>query len=332
MVRISAAFMMENIEKACYNNKNDYEVMVIKLFIIGNGFDRAHRLPTSYWDFRAYLETHYWEFLHAFEEHYDIYPESDEDAKKQILWNELESNLANIDEDDIIAQGVDIDMDLESGDVGIEDTLYSYFSEEYGYINELAKYLKQWVRTIRIRDVEPQTTHIKATNGDYYITFNYTAVLETAYKIRPSSVLHIHGSLHQYEDDPILGHGNAERIEKVKKNREEAQSLFDEKWSSICRAVEDYYNSTYKQISRYTHKLSRLFEMSIDEVIVVGHSLAGVDLPYFSEIDRLTGNHAHWEIYYYSSTEESRMKNSLIEYGVDEDRINMVQSDQFFNL
>lgn len=30
-----------------------------RLFIIGNGFDRAHNLPTSYWDFRKYILTRY---------------------------------------------------------------------------------------------------------------------------------------------------------------------------------------------------------------------------------------------------------------------------------
>ena len=97
-------------------------------------------------------------------------------------------------------------MGLESGDVGIEDTLYSYFSEEYDYINQLAKYLKHWARTVRIRDIRPKTTHIKASNNDFYISFNYTAVLETTYKISSSNILHIHGSLSlgSYEESMLL--------------------------------------------------------------------------------------------------------------------------------
>lgn len=46
----------------------------MKLFIIGNGFDIGHGLPTHYWDFRTYLENRDPSFLTAFEEHYDIYP------------------------------------------------------------------------------------------------------------------------------------------------------------------------------------------------------------------------------------------------------------------
>lgn len=44
------------------------------LFIIGNGFDKAHGLKTSYWDFRNYLEKHAEEFLVQMENMYSIAP------------------------------------------------------------------------------------------------------------------------------------------------------------------------------------------------------------------------------------------------------------------
>ena len=44
-----------------------------------------------------------------------------------MLWNELETNLANINENVIIKNALNIDMNLESGDTGIKDTLYHYF-------------------------------------------------------------------------------------------------------------------------------------------------------------------------------------------------------------
>ena len=187
----------------------------MKLFIIGNGFDKGHGLNTSYWDFRTYLKNMYPEFLYAFESHYYIYPANDEEAQKNLLWNELEKNLANIDEDVIIDDALQMDMALESGDVGIEDTLYEYFTEEYKYIERLAKYLKQWVRTIRIRDVKPKTSLINSFQEALYITFNYTAVLERAYGISDSKIIHIHGSLREHECDPVLGHGNIGRIERI---------------------------------------------------------------------------------------------------------------------
>ena len=57
------------------------------LYILGNGFDLAHKLPTAYWDFRTYLKSAHPEFLEAFEEHYDIYPSMSDEAKKEYLWD-----------------------------------------------------------------------------------------------------------------------------------------------------------------------------------------------------------------------------------------------------
>jgi len=224
----------------------------MKLFIIGNGFDIGHGLPTGYWDFRTFLDLVYPEFLRSFEEHYDIYPGMSADAKKKTLWSRFESNLANIDEDTIIDIGTSIELNLESGDVGIEDTLYSHFTDEYQYIEKLAGYLKQWVRSIKIRDCLPRTSIIDKSNRDLFLTFNYTAVLENVYGITPGNIVHIHGSLRDYTHDPVLGHSNKERLQKIRNRIAEAEKIFDEKECSICRVVNDYYNRTFKDTRRYT--------------------------------------------------------------------------------
>lgn len=303
----------------------------MQLFIIGNGFDLAHSLPTRYWNFRKYLYKMYPEFLDSFEEEYYIYPSGGDGAKKSMLWNDLETNLANISEEVIIEQAVSIDMGLESGDVGIEDTLYYHFRDKYEYIALLAKYMKQWVRTIRVRDLPIKTSLIN-NNDSLYITFNYTAVLERVYGIDEDKVIHIHGSLRQRDGDPVLGHGNKDRIEAIRQKRYKAEEVFYEKEISICRVIEDYYNHTYKNISRYMPKLSLLSNKDIDEIYVIGHSLAGVDIPYFESIDNLTGKAARWKVYYRRCEEKKRMLDSLIENGVDEKRIEMLISQTFFNL
>lgn len=269
----------------------------MKLFIIGNGFDKGHGLNTSYWDFRTYLKNMYPEFLYAFESHYYIYPANYEEAQKNLLWNELEKNLANIDEDVIIDDALQMDIALESGDVGIEDTLYEYFTEEYKYIERLAKYLKQWVRTIRIRDVKPKTSLINNFQEALYITFNYTAVLERVYGISEGRIIHIHGSLRDHECDPVLGHGNIERIEQIDERLEEAGRMYDEKEISICKVIRDYYESTYKDVNRYVYKLSRVSNKNIDEIYVIGHSVAEVDLPYFRYIENCTHRQSNWIVY-----------------------------------
>lgn len=53
------------------------------LYIIGNGFDIAHNLPTSYWHFREYLEDMHQDFLADFEYLYNI--------------DEIEYNVSRVD-------------------------------------------------------------------------------------------------------------------------------------------------------------------------------------------------------------------------------------------
>lgn len=62
-----------------------------KLVIIGNGFDIAHNLKTSYWDFREFLKKEHEQFLYAFERMYNIFPPDFSDprmgADAEERWN-----------------------------------------------------------------------------------------------------------------------------------------------------------------------------------------------------------------------------------------------------
>jgi len=304
----------------------------MKLFIIGNGFDRGHNLRTGYWDFRTFLERCYPDFLYSFESNYNIYPGFSDEEKQQLLWNEFESNLANIDEDIIIENAVSIDMALESGDIGIGDTLYTYFSEEFKYIKQLPYYLKLWIQSLRIRDLLPRTTIIDSKSNDMYVTFNYTSVLENVYKISENKIIHIHGSLRMRDGNPIIGHGNHKRIEEIKERHEKADEIFDEKESSISSVIEDYYNDTYKNVSNYIHKLVSLQNENIEEVIVIGHSLAGVDMPYFGTINSYTKAKAKWKVYYYDKDKINQMYKNLIKFGINKRQIEMKDSIEFYDI
>ena len=64
-------------------------------------------------------------------------------------------------EDIIIEDAIHIEMSLESGDVGIENTLYDYFKNEFNYIENLEKYLKQWVWNIKVNMVQLESPFSK---------------------------------------------------------------------------------------------------------------------------------------------------------------------------
>jgi len=65
----------------------------MNLFVIGNGFDRAHGLNTSYFDFRYYLEEQDWEYLTCIERMYNFVPESNRKIVEEYLWKEFEKKF-----------------------------------------------------------------------------------------------------------------------------------------------------------------------------------------------------------------------------------------------
>lgn len=59
------------------------------LYVIGNGFDLWHELPTKYTDFYAFAAIH----LDDLEQYLNLEPNS------ETLWNNFEANLGKFDSD-----------------------------------------------------------------------------------------------------------------------------------------------------------------------------------------------------------------------------------------
>lgn len=305
----------------------------MNLFIIGNGFDRAHGLPTAYIDFRDYLEREDWSYLVKLEEPYGYVPESKRDLVEKYLWKEFENNLTDINESEIVDGATSIDMGLEGGDVGIEDTLNDYWEEQYGYVQRLNDYLKTWVEHIDIH-VLKKTKKIKEFTDDLFLSFNYTLLLEKTYKIDSYQVLHIHGCIDKsVGSPPVIGHGNKEKIKKSKEAAHKASENFWEKDSSIYSALANYYERTLKDVSLYIYFNSEFFKRlkSVKQIYVVGHSLGDVDLPYFKKVVESIQEDVMWNIYYYSNEEKTLFMEKIISVGVKVENIRMLPAAEFFD-
>jgi hypothetical protein len=301
----------------------------LNLFIIGNGFDRAHGLPTSYVDFRNYLEEDNWDYLVSLEAPYDFVPESKRNLVEEYLWKNFENNLSEINEAEIIDGCMSIDMGLEGGDIGIEDTLIDYWEEQYGYIKSLNDYLKSWVEQIDIC-VPKKTKRIKRKSDDLFISFNYTLLLEKVYKIDKYQILHIHGSIDNDDLQPVIGHGNSGKIREAKEQELEASENFWEKESSIYNALANYYERTLKDVPYYIRIHSSFFKQlnRVDQVFVIGHSFGDVDLPYFKKILESIHVNAVWNIYYYSNEEATEFLYRIKQIGIK--NYKLLHSSDFF--
>lgn len=305
----------------------------MKLFIIGNGFDVAHGLPTKYKDFREYLEEADWSFLTALEAPYGFVPESRRDFVEELLWKDFEKNLCAVNEDEIIDGALSIDMGLEGGDVDIEDTLNEYWEEQYGYIKRLNDYVQDWAKQIDV-GILPITTKIKRYAGDLFLTFNYTLTLEKVYKIKEEQILHIHGSVDAANDEnPVIGHGDKTRYERMKERAAEASDNFWEKESSIYNAIARYYERTRKDVEfflRFHNSFFNNLEL-VNTVVVIGHSWGDVDLPYFKKVLENVKKDTMWHIYFYSDGEEQEFHDKAISIGIAPTNIKMINTTKFYN-
>lgn len=301
----------------------------MNLFIIGNGFDLGHDLSTKYWDFRCFLEEYRGEFLKDFEDKYSLWGEE----LKTFLWNNFEYNLANLNEEIIVEEMYQsTDLGLESGNVGIEDTLDYYFEKDFKYIEKLTIYLKEWIEVVNkdLDNLNRRTSLIDENNQDTFINFNYTTTLEKVYNISEQNVLHIHGVINT-DDDLVLGHSNLPQFDKFLEKREIAKNKADEQSAPIYNILADYCYKTYKNVEEYTYKLFSIDFELVSQITIVGHSLGEVDLPYFRVISERTKSDVEWQIYYYSEKEINSFKEKLVRIGIDEQKIIFTQSDSFYN-
>lgn len=311
----------------------------MNLFIIGNGFDKAHSLKTDYIDFRDFLYDTYPDFLSAFEEAYGNCLESNRDLVNQSLWRTFEANLCNIVEDFIVESATSFDLGLEGGDVDVEETMMTYREEQYGYIERLQEYLNEWVTCLDI-NVPTKTSYIQPVydedddvTEDLFLTFNYTLVLEDVYKINPDNICHIHNSINCRHEQLVISHGNQEKKMHAKTKMYQAQEVYEDKESAIYSALATYYERTEKDVKFHISNNDYFFKStrSIEKIYIVGHSLGEVDMPYFMEIQKNIASTTQWIIIYRTEAETPEKIDSLKKIGVNEAMISIMSATDFFD-
>lgn len=323
-----------------------------KLYIIGNGFDRAHDLKTSYWDFRTYLEKYAEEFLVEFEKMYGISPVDVTDWRimqhrdeiiqnrnnhiKAILWQNFESDIASVNIEDMLSFSSSIvdSLDLESGLVGVEDTLNKYWDDQYQFILDLQEYLYKWIHQVRLSKATLRKREFISNTHDAFLSFNYTNTLERVYRVCPANILHIHGGLTPFcFDMPIIGHGCKEKVAEYRSLATVAEDAFDEASTSINNAIADYFERTLKDTDACMTLHMDFFNQlnDVDEVIVIGHSLGRVDFPYFELIKSKTKPNARWTVYYYAPEERVALTASLEIIGLSTANYTLLPTSEFWD-
>lgn len=240
------------------------------LHILGNGFDRKHKLPTSY-------DPHLREIAirsERFAGEWDSYSEAGE------LWSDVEEQLAFPNTDGLI----------EHLECYAPDMLSERESDRDGIIHEaeqlLSFPLEEFARRAdeAVEQARPLAVFQKMFDpGDFFLTFNYTHTLERLYLIDSARILHLHGEV---GGEPlILGYAQG-AIRELRELREwNEEENFDYYRSTAHNVVEQRLLDFEKKYQ--TKKLAGFLERlrgKVDEVIVYGFSFGRVDSPYFHQL------------------------------------------------
>ncbi|WP_454225787.1 bacteriophage abortive infection AbiH family protein [Providencia huashanensis] len=289
----------------------------MRLYIIGNGFDIRHGLPTGYKHFKSYVAKNDQELYDSIEEYI---PAGDE-------WNELESALGEIDYE-LILQNSEMFLASYNTD-DWSDAYHHDYQYEIDKITRmlsarLKKQFADWVKGINIADADNSEQYIPPiARESLYFSFNYTNTLQQIYAVPDEQIIHIHGNC-SYDDDLILGHSF--RVEKSLNPYIGPDQ--DTRIAEAYDSIDEYFGNTFKpseDIIEDIIKEERVFFSSlknVDEVIVLGHSLAEVDGKYFAEINKSIQENARWIVALYRGEEKS---GSLEDYDVRDSNISYVQ-------
>ncbi|MDB4918727.1 bacteriophage abortive infection AbiH family protein [Mucilaginibacter sp.] len=327
------------------------------LYIIGNGFDLHHGIASKYSDFKIYLAKHDRDLLYALENLYDC-ENIWGDFEKNLLTISRETFIkyispffpANeVDDDDFTYAELFFSQD-HAGDLVDELT------------ENLRKRFHQWIRTLNM-PTGYERRIIEVDKNALFLSFNYTDFIETIYRVSPHQICYLHGKKSDKVGSIVLGHGESPenslenwlkendkkpRFQSRLKNKRNryynnsnptylAYFLEDERngnWGSEAKyhainfaveRIEDYYEQSFKNFYKVlqTHKIVISSLNKIKRIIVIGHSLAKVDMPYFEKILEVNDDskNIEWEVSFHSDASLNRINEFAQELNINPSHI-----------
>lgn len=292
-----------------------------RLFIIGNGFDLSHELPTSFNpDFKSIAEkneqiSYFWEIYQS---------------QKTDIWSDFENLLAKPDFNELEQIFEGYEPDYLSDHESDRNAIITQVDLNGNLISSLYKLAKQAEEKLNeVVAIQSNTELFKPE--DLFVNFNYTHTLEKVYRIQANRVLHVHGEVGQ--DNLILGYPKGDfapekyQYDVRQKGRGHYRKLDIREYieDMLKIGMMDYY--TYAAFEGLINKVEsfnkvpqiKLLEEFLDEnevkkIIVKGHSCA-IDFPYFKYLNDRFKN-AEWIFYAFDENTKSNIKELVIAFNI----------------
>ncbi len=303
-----------------------------KFYIIGNGFDISHGLQSRYSDFLQYVCEYHHDMFHRIGSMFG-------EGNPSFLWKDFENNLINFNVNRSVIKNarrlinharqnperaLDLDTSLENACDGL--------------FIDIGLLFREWVHdTLVNRNVERK---FELSNEDYYLTFNYTNILETTYNIPSSHICYIHHNLCNNDDMmPIFGHGALEEYI-------ERSVVFDEYSTNeiiTCGAnpenIKDVYITLLRDFKKKNEEgmemliefLQTINDDNVEKILILGHSMGDSDKTYFNFLAERISPQTPISISYYNDQERHSLFRKVENVFHNPNRINTARMENLFH-
>lgn len=273
-----------------------------RLYVIGNGFDLHHNLPTGLNNFRDYMKSN-----HALQyQNIDYFFSRYVPHIKHNDWNELETMLICTTELDAILEDAIESVETDTDKASFWNDIQYSANSIKADLTIMKESLDNWIAGINISDYNPKK-YIQFDPDAIFLTFNYTETLQKLYGVLDTQVLHIHGSNIQ---EKVLGHNESYsdlppnimeddwRVEEAKEILNHIPALFYKNSESIIESNRIFFD-----------KIS-----DCDEIIFMGWSLGLQDEMYMDEILSKIKNDSKINVVYFKDDDKKRYQTFFAKY------------------
>lgn len=274
--------------------------------IVGNGFDIQNSLPTSYWYF-------YEQYNDQLDEYFVHFPDFFDDQE----WSSFEENLGEFDEDNFRESAAcepSMDDMIESSKYvnGYNDEISQKTDE---LVDDIQSAFTTWIRGI---DVKQAIKFMDFPIGFKFINFNYTSTLQDVYSVPDEDVLHIHGKARW---NVIFGHGigNGNQSSSMEPNTD--NPWFEESYQTLASVTDKFHKPVNEILEKHRDQLENYGD--VKKIIVLGHSINEIDIPYFKCILN-TYPDAVWRNWNHKGEESDGVSDThdkLLSLGVSHDKL-----------
>ena len=286
-----------------------------ELYLIGNGFDMHHYINSSYAQFKKWLENRDYVIYNRLFQVYEL------DGGD--LWSSLEENLGNIPIDAILDNYVYSPfmiffdrIDGSNGFFNLDDFSDGSIPEIGLTLHRLYFYLELYFTEWILQLVAPDSNQRVWLNktDSYFINFNYTKTLETAYGIPHKDIYYIHGCA-DLDQPLIFGHN---QTPETIKSKWQFDSMDDEEKELLEEAINDMA-TLYKDVNSIILNSHEIWEKlsDVNTIHVWGLSLTDVDIPYLKHIKNIVNADTKWEFSWDGIDDKQHKENIIKQFSLE---------------